>query len=211
MPSITVDAQVDIAAAVDTVWEVLTDFAHCEQWNPFMRIEGVAEAGTKLTVHMSANGEHGMTFRPTVLSAIPGRELRWLGKLGLHGIVDGEHYFILTPNEDGTTHLDHGERFSGILVALAKGSAGTNNNSGYDAFSQALKQRAESVSHCCQRRREQGGAATWCLPVGGLHLHRGSLLRTAAGKHLARILRLTESVRIYLPWNDAARAIIKRK
>jgi hypothetical protein len=94
---------------------------------------------------MSARGEHGMTFRPTVLSAIPGRELRWLGKLGLHGIVDGEHYFILTPNEDGTTRLDHGERFSGILVALAKGSAGTNNNSGYDAFSQALKQRAESV------------------------------------------------------------------
>ena len=86
-----------------------------------------------------------MTFRPTVLSAIAGRELRWLGTLGLHGIVDGEHYFVLTPNEDGTTHLDHGERFSGILVALAKGSAKANDNSGYDAFSQALKKRAESV------------------------------------------------------------------
>jgi hypothetical protein len=145
MPSITVDAQVDIAATTDTVWGILTDFARYEQWNPFMRIEGVAEAGTKLVVHMSASGGHGMTFRPTVLSAIPGRELRWLGKLGLHGIVDGEHYFILTPNEDGTTHLDHGERFSGILVALAKGSARASNNSGYDAFSQALKQRAESV------------------------------------------------------------------
>jgi hypothetical protein len=84
--------------------------------------------------------------RATVLAAIPGRELRWLGKLGLHGIVDGEHYFILTPNEDGTTHLDHGERFSGILVALAKGSAKANDDSGYEAFSQALKQRAESIS-----------------------------------------------------------------
>lgn len=145
MPSITVDAQVDIAAAADTVWDVLADFAHYEQWNPFMRIEGVAEPGTKLTVHMSADGEHGRTFRPTVLSAIPDRELRWLGTLRLHGIIDGEHYFILTPNEDGTTHLDHGERFSGILVALAKESAGANNNSGYDAFSQAFKQRAESA------------------------------------------------------------------
>jgi hypothetical protein len=46
MPSITVNAQVDIAAATDTVWEVLTDFARYEQRNPFMRIEGVAEADT---------------------------------------------------------------------------------------------------------------------------------------------------------------------
>jgi hypothetical protein len=94
---------------------------------------------------MSAAGAHGVTFRPKVLSAIPGRKLRWLGKLGFRGIVDGEHYFILTPNEDGTTHLDHGERFSGVLVALAKGRAGKNYSSGYDAFIQALKQRVESV------------------------------------------------------------------
>lgn len=146
MPSITIDTQTDIAASADAVWEVLTDFASYEQWNPFMRIEGVAETGSKLVVHMSAGGEHGMTFRPKVLSAIPGRELRWLGTLGFHGIADGEHYFVLTPNDDGTTHLDHGERFSGALVALAKGSAEKNGDNGYDAFSQALKQRVESIS-----------------------------------------------------------------
>ena len=107
MPSVTVNSGVDIAATTDKVWEVLTDFARYEQWNPSMRIEGVAETGTKLVVHMSAAGAHGVTFQPKVLSAIPGRKLRWLGKLGFHGIVDGEHYFILTPKEDGTTHLDH--------------------------------------------------------------------------------------------------------
>jgi hypothetical protein len=62
------------------------------------------------------------------------------------------------PNEDGTTHLDHGERYSGILVALAKGSAGTNNNSGDDAFSQALKQRAESVRESLTGATAQTGS-----------------------------------------------------
>jgi hypothetical protein len=119
--SITIDTTVDIDASKQAVWGVLTDFAAYGEWNPSLRIEGTAKVGTKLVVHMSGGGEHGMSFRPKVLVATPCEELRWLGKLGFRGIVDGEHFFILTTNEDGTTHLEHGERFSGALVALARG------------------------------------------------------------------------------------------
>ena len=55
-----------------------------------------------------------------MLAATPCEEFRWLGKLGIHGIADGEHFFVLTANDDGTTRLRHGERFSGVLVALQK-------------------------------------------------------------------------------------------
>ena len=91
-----------------------------------------------------------MSFRPKVLAATPGEELRWLGKLGFHGIADGEHFFILTTNDDGTTRLNHGERFSGALVALVKGSSG-NGGAAYDAFSQALKQRVEHLDRSRER------------------------------------------------------------
>jgi hypothetical protein len=81
-----------------------------------------------------------------VLAAIPGEELRWLGKLGLGGIVDGEHFFILDRNADGTTHLTHGERYSGALVALAKPFLNKKRNqAGYEAFNQVLKRRVEGV------------------------------------------------------------------
>ncbi len=43
-----------------------------------------------------------MTFKPKVLAATPGQELRWLGKLGFGGLIDGEHFLILTPNDDGS-------------------------------------------------------------------------------------------------------------
>ena len=72
-----------------------------------MRIEGTLEVSKKLVVYLSRDG---MTLKPEVLVATPNKELRWLGKLGLHGIFDGEHFFVLTTNGDGTTRLNHGER-----------------------------------------------------------------------------------------------------
>jgi hypothetical protein len=144
MPSRTINTTVDINASKDAVWDVLTDFANYKEWNPVMRIEGAPEAGTKLVVHMTGAGGGGMSFKPKVLTATPGRELRWLGKLGLRSIAAGEHFFVLTTNDDGTTRLNHGERYSGALVALAKGSS-ANSGAAYDAFSQALKQRVEQL------------------------------------------------------------------
>jgi uncharacterized protein YndB with AHSA1/START domain len=69
--SITIDTTVDIDASKQAVWDVLTDFAAYGEWNPFLRIEGTAEVGTKLVVHMSGGGEHAMSFRPKVLVATP--------------------------------------------------------------------------------------------------------------------------------------------
>ena len=139
MPNFTINTTVDINAGPDAVWDVLTDFASYNDWNPGMRIEGAPEVGTKLHVHLT-----GMSFKPKVLAATPGKELRWLGKLGHHGIAAGEHYFALTTNDDGTTRLNHGERFSGALIALAKGSS-ANSGSAYEAFGHALKQRVEHL------------------------------------------------------------------
>ena len=140
MPSLTIDTSVDINADKGAVWDVLTDFASYKEWNPGMRIEGALEVGTKLHVHLT-----GMSFKPKVLAATPGKELRWLGKLGHRGIAAGEHFFVLTTNADGTTRLNHGERYSGALIALAKGSS-ANSGAAYEAFSQALRQRVEQLN-----------------------------------------------------------------
>ena len=148
MPSFTIDTTIDINAGPDAVWDVLTDFASYKQWTG-MRIEGAPEVGTKLVVHLTGDGGGGMTFKPKVLVATPGKELRWLGKLGLRGIAAGEHFFVLTTNEDGTTRLNHGERYSGALIALARGRA--DSGAAYEAFSQALKQRVEQLDRARER------------------------------------------------------------
>ena len=106
--SITIDTTVDIDASKQAVWDILTDFAAYGEWNPFLRIEGTAEVGAKLVVHMSGGGEHGMSFRPKVLVATPCEELRWLGKLGFRGIVDGER--LHPDNQRGWDHPPRARR-----------------------------------------------------------------------------------------------------
>jgi hypothetical protein len=144
--SATVTTTIDIDADPQAVWDVLTDFPAYPDWNPVMdRIEGTAEVGRRLVVHLAGGGGRGTTFRPTVLVATPGEELRWIGKLARGGLFDGEHSFVLTANPDGTTRLTHSERFTGILVALFKGAT-AKSGAGFEAFNEALRRRVESAA-----------------------------------------------------------------
>jgi hypothetical protein len=94
--------EIAIAAAPERVWEVLTDFDSYPSWNPFIRsVTGRPAAGTQLEVRIEPPGGRSMTFRPTVLAAEPPRELSWLGRVLLPGVLDGEHSFHIEPSGDG--------------------------------------------------------------------------------------------------------------
>ena len=84
-----------------------------------------------------------MTFKPTVLAAEPGRELRWLGRLLVPGVFDGEHRFRLEPLPDGRTRFIQSERFTGILVALLRKTL-DKTQLGFEQMNGALKQRVEA-------------------------------------------------------------------
>jgi hypothetical protein len=66
---------IDIAAAPELVWVILTDFESYPRWNPFIRhIHGKPEAGGTLRVRIEPRGRRGITIRPTVLIADRGRD-----------------------------------------------------------------------------------------------------------------------------------------
>jgi hypothetical protein len=143
--STVISTTIDIDASPREVWEVLTDFAAYGEWNPFMdRIEGTPSVGSKLRVHMTPPNGRAVTFKPKVLVATPERELRWLGRLGFGGLFDGEHFFVLGANADGSTRVTNGEAFSGILVAAMKGTL-RNTDAGFAAFNGSLKERVEAA------------------------------------------------------------------
>ncbi len=82
-----------------------------------------------------------MTFRPRVLAATPGRELRWLGRLLIPGLFDGDHSFVIEPTGPSSCRLVQGETFRGLLVAMfRKGLDATAE--GFNQMNQALKERA---------------------------------------------------------------------
>jgi hypothetical protein len=81
---------------------------------PFVRsIEGSPREGETLQVSIQPVGSKGMTFRPRVLRAVPDQKLRWLGRVVLPGIFDGEHFFKIEPLDEGRrTRFIQGERFT---------------------------------------------------------------------------------------------------
>jgi hypothetical protein len=136
--------EIEIEASPARVWDVLLNFASHPRWNPFIRsISGNAVPGERLKVSIHPPGGKAMTFKPRVLVAQPHRELRWLGRLLMPGVFDGEHFFQMEGTGLARTRLVHGEKFSGLLVPMARAQLDGGTRAGFIAMNQALKQRAE--------------------------------------------------------------------
>jgi hypothetical protein len=136
--------EIEIDAPPEAVWRVITDTARYGDWNPFIRrLLGELREGARLEVEIAPPGGRAMTFRPTVLAADANRELRWLGRLLLPGLFDGEHRFRLDPLPGGRTRFVQSERFSGLLVRLLGKGLG-RTRLGFEHMNVALKAEVES-------------------------------------------------------------------
>ncbi len=132
---------IQIKASAEEVWKVLLDFQTYPSWNPFIQsISGAPEVGSRLNALIQ-----NMRFKPIVLIANPNSEFRWLGKLGLKGIFDGEHYFKIETLQNGTCILHQGEIFRGILVPFFKNKLKKETQAGFIEMNEALKKRVESM------------------------------------------------------------------
>ena len=137
-------SEVVIDAPPAAVWEVLSGFERYPQWNPFIQaISGEQAVGARLSVQLRI-GRRRLEFRPQLLAWQPEREMRWLGRVLLPGLLDGEHGFRLEPVEGGRTWLIQSEHFSGFLVPLLMGRAMMRDTrSAFMAMNAALKGTTE--------------------------------------------------------------------
>jgi hypothetical protein len=112
----TLQASIQINATPQRVWAVLTDQAAYPSWNPFIISSGgrVQVGATLTNVMHDATGN--TTFTPTVLVVEPGRELRWIGRVGPGGIFDGEHTFTIQQIRPGVVLFTQREDFTGVAV-----------------------------------------------------------------------------------------------
>jgi hypothetical protein len=137
--------QTEILILADTakVWDVLMNFDSYPKWNPFITsISGERKLGNRLTVSINPPGGKGMTFKPNILTLEANKEFRWKGKLGINGIFDGEHYFILESVDKDITKFIHGEKFSGLLVTLV-GKMLDKTQKGFQLMNESIKKECE--------------------------------------------------------------------
>ncbi|MFT5820902.1 MAG: hypothetical protein ACI8ZM_002150 [Crocinitomix sp.] len=134
-----IETSIEIAASPAKVWRIFSDFKNFPTWNPFIvSLTGKVKVGE--TIHIDLKT---MKFKPVVLKFDENQELRWKGKLFMKGLFDGEHYFQLKENEDGSTTFVHGEKFSGILVRMLKKKLDGETKEGFEKMNLALKEQVE--------------------------------------------------------------------
>jgi hypothetical protein len=169
MSSYQLQTEIEIDAAPDQVWAILTDFTAYPEWNPFIKyIHGLPQHGARLEVRIQPSGARGMTFRPSVLMADAGRELCWLGRFLLPGLFDGEHCFVIEPLASGKVRFRQSEQFSGMLVPVFRGSLERDTKRGFEEMNQALKARVEASY---ARNNGEAGFSQSVNPAAELPVH----------------------------------------
>ncbi len=139
----TIEHGIDIPASPATVWRVLTETDRYGEWNPFMtRLSGPLAVGGRVRVTIRP-GRRSMTIRPTVLAVEDGTLIRWRGRVGLPGVLDGVHELRLEPTPDGGTRFVQREVFTGLLVPLVRRVL-DDTGPGFAAMNAALRDRVVS-------------------------------------------------------------------
>lgn len=136
--------RIDIDAAAETVWAVLTDLPRHAAWNPTLRaIDGLAEPGAKLRVTAA---RRGWARRAIVVRAEPARALHWAERLLLPGLLDAEHVIELERRGAHGVRLVHRTFFNGLLLPLLARRLHAETLAGQEEMDQALKARSEAIS-----------------------------------------------------------------
>lgn len=118
-----IESEIEIAAPVDKVWQVITDI---EKWSDFNSAinasTGVAEKGSlhSITMRGEEPGSAGPQYAPEIISFEDGKSYRWRAVMGVGIIFTNDKVFELEATETGTL-LKHNEVFNGMMLPLMKG------------------------------------------------------------------------------------------
>jgi hypothetical protein len=133
-------SEIEIAAAPDAVWDILTNFEGWPTWNPdvkSMSIDGEVAPGT---VFKWKSGP--ASIKSTIRRVEQPRLIAWTGNtFGVSAI----HVYRLDPLDSGTrVHTE--ESFEGWLARLVRGQMKKTLQNALDSGLRRLKTRVESVA-----------------------------------------------------------------
>lgn len=142
----TLATEITINASPQTVWSILDDLERYPEWNALVpELRGRTTVGETVEGKLVQPNTPVIPLAPTLTRIVGARELRWITIVPGDQGFTAEHYFILTPTEDGGTHLVHNEDFDGPAVEFLWEGVNTNGRQAYNQMNADLKARAEAL------------------------------------------------------------------
>ena len=139
-----INTEIEINAPAEKVWQVLTDFTHFPDWNPFIReIIGRLIVGSKLEIHISTASGKNRTYKTTLTKVEPNHELRWYGKGFLPGLLNGERIITIEQLSQNHVRMIHREIFTGLGAFLVGDRLDMDVRHSFEEMNNALKKKIE--------------------------------------------------------------------
>jgi hypothetical protein len=138
--------EIGIDAPPSHIWDVLADFPHYPDWNPFiLEVRGSVQPGA--TIRYRFEFPRGIRILTTaeILRFEKEKELRWTAHFLTPSVFNGEHYFLIERREGGGAVFYHGEIFSGLLLPVIRPILRKYGPQIYQALNCALRQRVDTV------------------------------------------------------------------
>lgn len=136
-------ASININAAAERIWAILTDTAGYPGWDPGMdRIEGQLALGESVKFFTKLSPERAFPVKVTAFE--PGKKMVLTGGMPL-GLFKSERTHSLTTGSDGQTHFQTSETFSGPLLGVF-GRSIPDLTESFENFAAGLKAEAEKDS-----------------------------------------------------------------
>lgn len=129
---------VNVRARAGVVWKLLTDAKDFPRWNSTVRgIDGEIREGAVLRVSVPGTDR---VFTPRVSGIVPNERMSWRG--GFAPVFKGVRTFVLTLRDDSSTDFAMDERFSGLMLPLAR-HAMPDMGPVFERYADDLKREAE--------------------------------------------------------------------
>jgi len=133
--------EIIINAPISKVWDILMAVDRYPEWNPsVVKIWGTLKEGRFIFAYISPLKN---VFPLQIISLKKEQELIWKGTLLSSKLIKGEHYYQLKDLGNGSTELQHGERFTGLASILMPSLLLSKIQANYNYHNQKLKIIAE--------------------------------------------------------------------
>jgi hypothetical protein len=140
-----VEHRIGVQAPAEIVWEVISDFATWNEWNPVHpRMEGELRIGTPLVVEVVIGDAPPATIQPVVQDWVPYEQLHWRTKR-LRGLVTAIRYIEIDRKGEESAIFSNGELFMGPLVRFVSRDERRRLRAAFTRMGEAVRDRAEAI------------------------------------------------------------------
>ncbi|WP_228003001.1 SRPBCC domain-containing protein [Nocardia australiensis] len=141
-----VDATVDIDAPVDLVWQVITDFSHYGEWNPFVtECRSTLVPGKPIDMLVQVSGSTPRRQREWIRSHTPGHELSYAMKPVPLGALHSLRSHTVTALDGDRTRYESHFELAGWFQPVVSTILGKNLQRGFTGMTAGIRTRAESL------------------------------------------------------------------